>query len=676
MKKLRYFVLFALFLVFSCLGLFACNEREIVPVEGYGVYVHENGTECTIVQLPDEVLGQSVWEIPETLGEYRVVQVGDTTRPGLMSSPEEIIGSFGRIRKMVVPATVKMIRADRIDDVLVFQTEVSPSSIQLASIDNYGYSPTTSHWWQCPQEEAGYQYLSEENYDGDLIYIMEGEVGQETATLLAGLGSGELTVPQTFKGVPVTKLFDYAFYKGLYTSVTIEENVIDYGEALFAYSSIENVSLSMSCQEIPDEAFYGSALKSIDIPSSVTRIGEYAFYRTALTEITLPSSIVEADRYAFAGTPLNFADLSQTQLTTIAPAMFYHCSLADGVRLPDTIQSIQSNAFAYTQLTSFAFPAQLKVIAGEAFRNVQLSDINLPEGIEEILNSAFANNLALTELRLPDSCLKFKGEALYGCLNLKNLHLGNVEDYFYTPPDLVLDSITVSETNKVLYVDEGILYRRNEDGTTTLLKCPQGVPCESIVIRYCLLAYGAFYMHPTLREVTILYSGSAYEIPASVFYGCSALEKVVLPEANVDSITINSHVFYQCINLTEINTKKVENFYSYSFKGCSSLKKVDLTSAKIIDGRVFQDCDLREVHTYQLKRVGYHAFANNVNLKKVTLENCENISLGAFKGCKRLTSCTAKGATVDSGAFAKTPLAFKYGVRSFFRRYLESRGIV
>ena len=133
----------------------------------------------------------------------------------------------------------------------------------------------------------------------NLIYIMEGEVGQETATLLAGLGSGELTVPQTFKGVPVTKLSDYAFYKGLYTSVTIEENVVDYGEALFAYSSIENVSLPMSCQEIPDEAFYGSALKSIDIPSSVTGIGEYAFYRTALTEITLPSSIVEADRYAF-----------------------------------------------------------------------------------------------------------------------------------------------------------------------------------------------------------------------------------------------------------------------------------------------------------------------------------------------------------------------------------------
>lgn len=661
MKKLSLIILFALFLGFSCWGLSSCNEKAIVSVEGYGIYVHENGIDCSIVQFSEDVLAQSVWEIPEKLGKYTVVQVGDTISRGFMFSPEEIL-SFGRIRKIVVPASVKMIRGDGIQNVLIFQTELSPSHIELENIDYWGYSPSEVHWWQSPQEDDGYQYLTEENYEGNLVYIMEGEEGAETATLLAGLGDGELTVPQTFKGVPVTKLAYRAFYYGLYTSVTIGENIVDFGEQLFYNSRIQRVSLPMSCLEIPDEAFYGSELKSVEIPSSVTRIGEYAFSSTDLTEITLPSSIVAVDRYAFAGTLLNFADFSQTQLTMIAPAMFYHCPLTEGVQLPDAITSIQSNAFAYTGLTSFTFPAQLQEICAEAFRDVQLESVNLPDQIKRIELSAFLNNLALTDLHLPDSCVNFYGEAIRGCTNLKTLHLGNAKSFSSLPTELSLEQITVSESNQELYVKDGILYCRNPNGTSTLIKCPQGVACESIVLENCSLAYGAFYKHPTLKKITIIYSGSTYEIPGGAFYQCSALEKVVLPD--VEGIIINSHAFYNCVKLSEINTGNVAKFYSYSFMGCSSLKNVALSSATVIDGCVFKDCDLREVHTYQLKRVGVNAFENNVNLQKVILENCQTIGFDAFRGCVRLKSCSYGKATVEAGAFVGTPLVIK-GCQSF-----------
>ena len=664
MKKLRLILLFTLFLSFSCLGFSACNEREMVSVDGYGVYVHENGKDCSIVQLPSEVLNQTVWEIPEKLGEYTVVQVGDTITRGFMSSPEEAIDSFGHIRKMIVPASVEMIRAEKIEDVLIFQTELSPSHIELENIDHWGYSPTTAHWWQSPQQEAGYRYLTEENYDGDLIYIMEGEVGEETPTLLAALGNGALTLPQTFKGQTVTKLADRAFYKSLYTSVTIGESVVDFGEQLFADSSIEQISLPMSCTEIPDEAFYGSSLKSVEIPPSVTRIGEYAFSSTDLTEITLPSSVVDVGRYAFAGTPLTFADFSQTQLTTIAPAMFDHCPLTDGMQLPNTITTIQSNAFAYTGLTSFVFPSSLNEIWGEAFRDVQLESIHLPDQIKRIEIGAFLNNLALTELRLPDSCIYFYSEAIRGCTNLKSLHLGNVKSFSSLPTELSLEKITVSESNEELYVKDGILYCRNPNGTSTLIKCPQAVACESLVLENCSLAYGAFYMHPTLKEITIIYSGSTYEIPGGAFYECSALEKVVLPD--VEGIIINSHAFYQCVNLSEINTGKVTKFFAHSFTGCSSLTEADFTSATILGGAAFKDCDLRKVHTYQLKSVGVNAFENNVNLEKVILENCQTISFDAFRGCKRLKSCSYGKATVESGAFVWTPLVM-HGCQAFLK---------
>ena len=119
------------------------------------------------------------------------------------------------------------------------------------------------------------------------------------------------------------------------------------------------------------------------------------------------------------------------------------------------------------------------------------------------------------------------------------------------------------------------------------------------------------------------------------------------------------------MNLSEINTDNVSKFYSYSFMGCSSLKNIDLTSATVIDGCVFKDCDLREVHTYQLKRVGVNAFENNVNLKKVVLENCQTIGFDAFRGCKQLKSCSYGNATVEAGAFVGTPLVLN-GCQSFF----------
>jgi hypothetical protein len=194
---------------------------------------------------------------------------------------------------------------------------------------------------------------------------------------------------------------------------------------------------------------------------------------------------------------------------------------------------------------------------------VQLESVDLPDQINRIEICAFQNNLALTELRLPDFCINFYGEAIRGCTNLKILHLGNAKSFSSLPTELSLEQITVSESNQELYVKEGILYCKNPNGTSTLIKCPQGVACENIVLENCSLAYGAFYKHPTLKEITIIHNRSTYEIPGGAFYQCSALEKVVLPDA--EEIIIYSHAFYQCVNLSEINTDNVSKFYSYSF---------------------------------------------------------------------------------------------------------------
>jgi hypothetical protein len=191
MRKLLLTCLISLFAVFSCLGLSACDDREVVMIDGYGVFVHENGTSCTIVELPSEVCEQTTWEIPARLGEYQVTQVGDQTQRGFMSAPTEMIDSFGHVRKITIPESVKTIRAEHLNEVLIFESELSPSNTELIA-DYYGLYDC--FWWLAPQEEnpgvIEYKYLTEENFVGDLVFITEEET--QTATLLCGFGEWRL----------------------------------------------------------------------------------------------------------------------------------------------------------------------------------------------------------------------------------------------------------------------------------------------------------------------------------------------------------------------------------------------------------------------------------------------------------------------------------------------------
>ena len=99
-----------------------------------------------------------------------------------MAAPQEMIASFGHVRKISIPSSVKTIRAEYLDSVLIFETEVSPSNFQLIPEET-----ASNAWWLSPkEEEAGeieYKYLTEENFAEDLVYIRKGMIPQRCYVL-------------------------------------------------------------------------------------------------------------------------------------------------------------------------------------------------------------------------------------------------------------------------------------------------------------------------------------------------------------------------------------------------------------------------------------------------------------------------------------------------------------
>lgn len=658
MKKKFLAILICICALFTLLGISSCYELETIEVEGYTLHPLNNGT-YAIVDMPEEVFEQTVWEIPEKIGDCAISQVGLHYADALMSTREAIV-DFGRIRHMIVHKDIAHISAEFVGGLVILETETTPSSIDLGGRLYYH-----NFLWYSPQEETTdsgreYNYLTAENFVGDLVFATNSkqvydkesgtETTAETATLLYGLGSGDLVVPDTYQGVPVTEIGNRAFHYSLYTSVVIGDHIQAIGAETFAYSTVERVTLPDTCTAIASEMFFESALSSIEIPSTVTQIGKSAFMGCNLTSITIPASVTEIGIYAFQGNPLVDADLSACAIEEIPGSLFRECPLTGTLLLPNTIERIEYNAFQGAKMESFSFPEKVKIINNKAFRGVPLLKVDLPDSIKEIRDQAFADNTALTELIIPDSCESFDESAIYGCTNLTKLHLGNLKDFEYVESSCEnLAQITVSPTNDALFIRDGMLFNEN-----TLIKCPNSLRIESLVLTDCSVAQNACFGQQDLKEVILQSSNNRrLRIGYYAFYGCTGLETVGLSSGIG---VVSDYAFYGCTSLSEINLDSVDQIGHYAFYGCTSLEEVCLRRASNIGQSAFEGCNLKSVHTYYVASIGTRAFANNVNLKEVTLENCTYVGWEAFTGCKRLTKYSDGGAEHGTDAFTGTPL--------------------
>ena len=148
---------------------------------------------------------------------------------------------------------------------------------------------------------------------------------------LGTISSLEVTIPSTYKGLPVTEISNNAFSYSTngaceylekiiipdsvttigenafrncssLTSVVIGNGVTTIGEWAFDFcSSLTSVVIGNSVTTIEGGAFRNcSSLTEIVIPDSVTTIGTWAFqYCSSLTEIVIPDSVTTIERYVF-----------------------------------------------------------------------------------------------------------------------------------------------------------------------------------------------------------------------------------------------------------------------------------------------------------------------------------------------------------------------------------------
>ncbi len=167
--------------------------------------------------------------------------------------------------------------------------------------------------------------------------------------------TGELIIPDTIKGNPVTSIGNDAFRKcRSLTSVTIPGSVTSIGYTAFRdCTSLTSMTIPDRVKSIGFEAFRDcTSLTSMTIPDSVNSIGGLAFQGCiSLTSITIPNGV-----------------------TSIGEAAFDQCTGLTNITIPDSVTSIGNYAFgACSSLTSISIPDSVTSIGNYAFQDCPAS---------------------------------------------------------------------------------------------------------------------------------------------------------------------------------------------------------------------------------------------------------------------------------------------------------------
>ena len=514
---------------------------------------------------------------------------------------------------------------------------------------------------------------------------------------------GEVAIPASFGGLPVTKIAPEAFKNTAITGITIPNSVTTIGYNAFRdCTSLTGITIPSSVTSIQGQpnnsfgysygafegctnlasvtfapgskittigynAFYGCAsLTSVTIPHSVTSILSGAFYGcTGLTSVTIGNGVINLNGFDFP---------SYTNLTSVTIGNsvenvkgFNECKNLTSVIFASGSKAttIESVAFrSCTSLASITIPSSVTTIddsgnnspSGAFYGCTSLASVIFEPGskLTKIGNNTFRNS-AITAITIPNSVTTIGYNAFRDCTSLTGI----------TIPSSVT-SIQGQPNNNY-----GYSYGAFE-GCTNLASVTFA-PGSKITT----IGYNAFYGCTSLTSVTIPHSVTS--IQAGAFYGCTGLVSITIGNGvtnlngfdfntypNLASVTIGNSVenikgFNECKNLTSVifaSGSKATTIGSIAFRSCTSLASITIPSSitSIDNANAFYGCTSLTSVIFEpgskLTKIGSEAFRNCTSLTGITIpDSVTSIGDWAFRG-SGLTSITIPDSVTSIASYA------------------------
>ena len=221
--------------------------------------------------------------------------------------------------------------------------------------------------------------------------------------------------------------------------------------------------------------------------------------------------------------------------------------------------------------SSLTLPDNITIIGDFAFENAEF-DIYLGNGVKEIGEGAFKGCKALKIGQLPE-CLEaigkeaFRHSGLGGVVKIPKSVVELGDGVFAECEDL--EGFSIDSDNQTFSVDEGVLYDKNG---LHLIQYPAGKTDDSYSVPSHVIDVGEAGFAGNRYLKSVFFSNNHTSLSSGVFYNCTALESVVLPDG-LDIIA--DGLFYNCSSLKEVCIPKgVMVMENHCFWGCDNLQKI------------------------------------------------------------------------------------------------------
>ncbi|MBE7043660.1 MAG: hypothetical protein E7399_09280 [Ruminococcaceae bacterium] len=426
--------------------------------------------------------------------------------------------------------------------------------------------------------------------ENDFIYciLRSGDKGFACIIDCVDSISGDVVIPETLGGYPVTHLASSAFEQcNEITSVTIPDSV-----------KWIQINAFGKCEK----------LKTVIIGKGADEIADDAFQLCD----NLENIIIDKGNSVFSSENGVWFNKDKTKLIRY-PAGKKEVEYL----VPDSVTEIGHYAFdSAIHLKNIIIPNMVTTIGDSAFREcINLKSIKLPVNLKELKYHTFYECDNLKEIMISNQLMSIGTWAFYGCDNLTKIIVPDSVssiDFGAFQHCTGLEEIIVSEENLYYCSVDGVLFNKNR---TKLLQYPIGKKDD-------------VYFVP---EETI-------EIEDSAFFGSRILKSVNISNG---VISIGEYAFSECMELTNVKTgTDVSKISRGTFANCSSLNSIQVSeSLERIENSAFSNCESLTNITIpdKVTYIGDNAFLNCINLKNALIgEGINKIGISVFSGCVSL----------------------------------------
>lgn len=408
-------------------------------------------------------------------------------------------------------------------------------------------------------------------------------------------------------------------------------------------STNKNIVINKNVEKIEQGAFTRSTIESIDLSStSITKIPYYAFSNcTSLRQVVLPDSLQEVGDYAFANSAVEQV-VFPSGVEKIGSYAYFSCKKLKEVVFSENIKEIGKVVFNdCISLEKVKGLSNLPYIGDRMFYNCKaLKEVDLGGKIEKIIKLAFGGCTGITNIYIPENVKEIEETAFIGMTSLTN--------------------IEVAIENKNFVSENGVLFDNNQELLICypIAKADETYIMPNSVKT---LAEGAFYIAQNLKEVTLstsleMISKTCFyycqklesitipvtvkEINEASFVGCDKLKEITFEKGSMLT-KINNNAFYQCQLLEEvILPDNLTYIGEYAFSDCLALKKVVFNNQVTeIASHAFYHCRslTNVILPTSLQKIGDNGFAYCTALESIVIyDQITSINPNAFEGNTKL----------------------------------------